>query len=460
MASSSASTTFSNTYLWPVFFTNVGAVETDIAPSISFDVIGFLNNPISSPTFGTYSTGGTPGYAGIQWSSFTSGVLGDPNGGLVQQSLTFTYDVSTGTGGAILGFNGIIISNAIIGNPGDPATQVGLAAQETVASNGVTVGALTWTPAGSQAQWFATGLSSASVTLVVTASINAAVGDTAAVNDSVTYSGIQQGFVAGDLTIDKEVSVDGGNTWLDAGYQSLTDPQALVGCKIEYRAIIVNASTGGLSLTGVSVVDQNGPGPFTYNGQSSFSIAAGGTITTDVLTTTAVAGHQVDTANVTATATDGVHSATITGADQADYTGIAAGIAIDKQVGLATTANCGGAVTYTWYDVGSGALQDPTLNAGGTVYLRTVVTNTGSLAITGHRRRQWRSAHHLRRPFQRQPGNRPDRHLGHRQHDRPGRLPDRYRHRHRLGQPQRHGLRGHRQRRRRLHRQGPRSWHR
>ncbi|MDR3661209.1 MAG: hypothetical protein P4L86_12610, partial [Mycobacterium sp.] len=169
------------------------------------------------------------------------------------------------------------------------------------------------------------------------------------------------------IAIDKQVSVD-GSTWVDVGSGVLNDPSALVGGTVYYRAIVTN--TGAVTETGITVTDVNGPA-FTF---PTTTLAAGASVTSSVSTVTAVSGHLLDTATVTGTASLGSTTQTQTAVDTADYTGVTAAIAIDKQVSVDGS---------TWVDVGSGVLNDPSALVGGTVYYRAIVTNTGQATETG-----------------------------------------------------------------------------
>ncbi len=370
-----ATATYSAVYLPQLVFTDISLTETDTvpsyAPSVGYDVSTLLNDPYNTATsFGAYTFGSSPTYEGFAWADFGAGVYGDPNGGVVSQTLTFTYNVAAATGNVIMAFDPLVVYDELSG----PSSQLSLTAVETVTSGGTLVGTSTWTPSGSTGTTLSAPVSSASVTLTVTAAINAPVeANSPYVNDEVHFSTIAQGFVAAGVSIDKQISVDGGQTWVDVGNGTLNDPQALAGSTVEYRAIVTNTSSAGVSLNNVQVTDANGPSPFTVDGQSTFSLAAGASVTTDIMTATAVSGYQEDTATVTATANDGMGTATVTGSDTADYTGVAASVSIDDQVSLDGN---------TWYDVGSAVFNNPTTLVGGTIYERAIITDTGATALS------------------------------------------------------------------------------
>ncbi|MHB8221022.1 MAG: beta strand repeat-containing protein [Acidimicrobiales bacterium] len=179
----------------------------------------------------------------------------------------------------------------------------------------------------------------------------------------------------GTITIDKQISVNGGATWQDVGIGVLNDPTVLAGAKVFERVIVTNSGTAALRNVSVSDASTTGgasPANFTFGGAASVAtLPVGQQIVSDAATFSASSGHQFDTATVTGT----VNSVTVSASDRADYTGLVGAIAIDKQI----SAN-GGA---TWQDVGSGNLaQDPLILAGDTVLERVIVTNTGTAALS------------------------------------------------------------------------------
>src|SRR5258706_152385 len=143
------------------------------------------------------------------------------------------------------------------------------------------------------------------------------------------------------------------------------------GLTVKFRVIVTN--TGAVGLTNASVSDNTGL-VFAFGGNPTFTLAAGASITSDLASTTALDGHHFDTATVTGTASDGVHTTTVSANDQADYTGISPSIAIDKQVSVD-----GGA---SWQDVTNGVLNDPLIFDRLTVKFRVIVTNTGAVGLT------------------------------------------------------------------------------
>jgi hypothetical protein len=109
--------------------------------------------------------------------------------------------------------------------------------------------------------------------------------------------------LTGAIALDKQVSVDGTH-WFDVSAGVLNDPSTLVGATVYYRVLVSNGTSGGLTVNGASVTDVGGPA-FTFGGQGTTTIAAGTTVTSDIVTTTAVAGGpHLDTATVSGTVSD------------------------------------------------------------------------------------------------------------------------------------------------------------
>ncbi len=203
-------------------------------------------------------------------------------------------------------------------------------------------------------------------------------GTTVTASDQANYTGVTAG-----ISIDKQISVDGGKTWLDVGNGNLADDPVVLagsggcsstGATVEYRVLLKNTSVSGINETGVSVTDVNGPA-FTFGGLSTTSLAAGATVTSDVSTTKAVAGYQLDTATAKGTAHDASgNTASVSASDQANYTGVTAGVTVDKQVAV-HQANSS---TDVWYDVGAGTNNLPAVMAGEQLDFRILVTNTST----------------------------------------------------------------------------------
>jgi uncharacterized repeat protein (TIGR01451 family) len=136
--------------------------------------------------------------------------------------------------------------------------------------------------------------------------------------DNANYLG-----VVGAVVIEKQVSLDGIN-WFDA--DSPTGPVVIVGQNVKYRVAVTNNSTGGLAatvdLSDAVIIGSISALDFKFSGNQTTSVAAGATIYSDVITTTALAGQQTDQASATATITDGTNTTSVTVApDNANYFG-------------------------------------------------------------------------------------------------------------------------------------------
>ena len=129
--------------------------------------------------------------------------------------------------------------------------------------------------------------------------------------------------VVGAVVIEKQVSLDGIN-WFDA--DSPTGPVVIVGQNVKYRVAVTNNSTGGVAatvdLSDAVIIGSISALDFKFSGNQTTSVAAGATIYSDVITTTALAGQQTDQASATATITDGTNTTSVTVApDNANYFG-------------------------------------------------------------------------------------------------------------------------------------------
>jgi hypothetical protein len=202
--------------------------------------------------------------------------------------------------------------------------------------------------------------------------------DTATVTGTGTVGGTVSASDTADFTpvtpavsLDKQISPDGGTTWLDVGVGVLNDPIVLAGTTLEERVIVTN--TGSVALTSLSVSDV-GAGPASFAVGSSLAVGASETSVVGTWVATGTV-HQFDTATVTGTGTDTWgHSQNVTATDTADFTPVSPAIALDKQI----SPDCG----TTWLDVGVGVLNDPVVLAGTTLQERVIVTNIGSIALT------------------------------------------------------------------------------
>jgi uncharacterized repeat protein (TIGR01451 family) len=153
-----------------------------------------------------------------------------------------------------------------------------------------------------------------------------AISNTATVTDDQTASKSATATVTIDqdpaISVDKQVSVNGGATWLDVGVGNLSDLTAIaLGATVEFRLKVTN--TGNLSETGVSATDSalgttlDGH-HFTFGGQGSINLAVGQSTYSDVLSGPTAGGLNTDTAMVTGTAAD---KSVVTASDSANYTG-------------------------------------------------------------------------------------------------------------------------------------------
>jgi uncharacterized repeat protein (TIGR01451 family) len=181
--------------------------------------------------------------------------------------------------------------------------------------------------------------------------------------------------VVGAVVIEKQVSLDGIN-WFDA--DSPTGPVVIVGQNVKYRVAVTNNSTGGLAatvdLSDAVIIGSISALDFKFSGNQTTSVAAGATIYSDVITTTALAGQQTDQASATATITDGTNTTSVTVApDNANYLGVVGAVVIEKQVSLDG---------INWFDADSPT--GPVVIVGQNVKYRVAVTNnsTGGLAAT------------------------------------------------------------------------------
>ncbi|MDE2581303.1 MAG: hypothetical protein KGL52_06690, partial [Rhodospirillales bacterium] len=326
--------------------TDIGSVQSFLGSSTPF---GFSASYFSLFHEATLQWGG--GHAGVS----TSG-----------SSLTvnFNYNLSVPSGAdAITSLGELVVVDQSSGT-------FSLSATETVTnSSGAVVATLDWTPSSTSPSFtLPTGYQNLTVSVTLKASI--AAGQTG----SVAFSSVSQTFFESPvtatpaITVDKQISID-GVTWFDVGQGVLNGPTVIAGDKVYERAIVTD--TGNTALSNVTVADVNGlPSGFTFAGSGATSLAAGQSITSDIGTVVASLGANYDTATATGTVTGG--TTTVTSTDQANYTGVTPSITIDKQISINGT---------TWQDVGSGVLNNPTVLAGGTVYERVIVTDTGALAI-------------------------------------------------------------------------------
>ncbi len=128
---------------------------------------------------------------------------------------------------------------------------------------------------------------------------------------NISFPGQLQ-IVAPAITIEKQVSVDGGTTWLDA--DTPPGPSIAVPGTVKYRVIVTN--TGNVPLTNVAVTDNT---TLVFSGVAT-SLAVGASSTSNITSTAALVGLHSDTATVNAL----FGTIPVTASDAANYTGLAA----------------------------------------------------------------------------------------------------------------------------------------
>ncbi|MCL4201927.1 MAG: hypothetical protein KJ000_05490, partial [Pirellulaceae bacterium] len=129
-----------------------------------------------------------------------------------------------------------------------------------------------------------------------------------------------------DIAIEKQVSVDGGATWLDA--DSPSGPTVLAGGEVRFRVIVTN--TGNVSLSNVAVIDTD----FAFTGIAT-SLGAGVSDTSNVIVTVAASGQHSNTATVSASFTNATTEEILhaNASDMAHYFGRANTIVISADAG-------------------------------------------------------------------------------------------------------------------------------
>jgi uncharacterized repeat protein (TIGR01451 family) len=180
------------------------------------------------------------------------------------------------------------------------------------------------------------------------------------ISDTATYFGANP-----SVTIEKDVSVDGGHTWVDAN--SATGPTLLAsGDAPEFRYIVANTGNVGLTIN----VGDNVLGPV---GTGSVTLGAGGQ-TTLYANGTWAAGQNTNTGDASWSYTDsGGHTATGDPTDVANYFGAAPSLTFVKEVSV------DGGKTWSDADTASG---EPTLLKGfAAPEFRYVVTDTGNVDL-------------------------------------------------------------------------------
>jgi hypothetical protein len=200
------------------------------------------------------------------------------------------------------------------------------------------------------------------------------------------------------LGIDKQISIDGGQTWEDVGlYIPNTDsaaaPTLLTGSAVNYQVRLTNLTTpnasdsdplmtlktltddNGPSLTAVVGLDGNNIGDANHDGNWDVGetwVYAG--------STTAAHGLQIDTVTATGTVTDSNGTSDSPAvSDQANYIGVTPKIAIDK-VTVDGTLDASGNLVLVG---GKGAAGDHlTIIKGESITWEYKVTNPGDVALS------------------------------------------------------------------------------
>lgn len=185
-------------------------------------------------------------------------------------------------------------------------------------------------------------------------------GDTAAgdVLSGAAYTGIAPG-----LTADLQVSTDGGANWADVGAGNLSDNTFLnTGSPVQFRILLTNTGNAEESVSADGALDGGAATGFTFGGAASTTLAAGASVTSDVITVTALHGVHTEVATATATMTDGHDTQTAGAGDSANYDGFSEG-----RAGLSIGYWSNHTSAAVWNKVGG---QDGVLlNAGGTATL-------------------------------------------------------------------------------------------
>ncbi|MDN5005273.1 beta strand repeat-containing protein [Bradyrhizobium sp. GCM10027634] len=184
-------------------------------------------------------------------------------------------------------------------------------------------------------------------------------------DDTSAYTGVT--VTDTSITIEKDVSVDGGTTWFDAN--DPTGPTLLAGHgDPQYRFIITNNSdvalpvhlvdsTLGIDLSNISV---------TAGGSTTISTIGGNPITSAW-----TAGQNTNTADVSSTFTDDCgNTASPAASDSANYFGATPGVSIEKDIVCPEGTVLNADTTVNLLD-----------NKAGTVTYKIIVKNTGNVAL-------------------------------------------------------------------------------
>lgn len=171
--------------------------------------------------------------------------------------------------------------------------------------------------------------------------------------------------VGPDVMITKEISVDGGSTWLPADVSP--GPSLLSGNIPMFRITITN--NGDTMLESIIVADSEYP----LDSCSFSTTLAIGAATSCVITPAWEAGQQVNTAGVSASYTDSSsNTVVVTDSDLAHYFGAQAGLTVLKEVSLDNGV--------TWQDT-DGPGGESLLAAFSPPKYRITVQNTGNVVL-------------------------------------------------------------------------------
>jgi uncharacterized repeat protein (TIGR01451 family) len=380
----SGTTIFEAAQSGSILLNDVSVTETDAGGDPN-DFLTFASNFGASPVplllysaYQAFSTmGNVPLYDGVEWGGLNVNVSADDPSSPVAQTVTPTADVSAVGGGVIIGSLLEISPQGLT-----PTATISATETFTDVTSGNTLASATYSGPGVAGNYLSLGGSSTNVAASVTITDQIAAGSPAA---DVGFSNVSLAFVEGDVSIVKQVSVDGGATWLTIAPGATSDgAQALLGCPVEYQVIVTNDSSNGVTFTG-SVTDTGiaGLSGFTFGGSSTLTLASGSSETSAIVTVAAGSTNDVfDTATVTGTVSDSNgDSGTVTASSSADVTGVSGSVAIDKQVSTdgVTWENVATLNSFGTF-VPTGA-TDPTATDGSTLYYRVVVANTGSVAL-------------------------------------------------------------------------------